>query len=266
MSMIHVNELDMYYEIHGEGEPLVLIEGLASDHNAWIPHLEELKKQFRCLVFDNRGMGQTDHPESEYTTRIYADDTARLMEATGFTQAHLVGLSMGACIAQELCLAYPEKVLSMLLVSAWARADNYFRELINLWIYLAENAGPDATWMDVLLWSFSPKMYNERPKDIQDLKEGLRQAEISLPAFIRQAYSLITHDAFDRLNQVKVPTLILVGEEDIFTPYRLAQGLHQAIPHSQLKVLEGQAHAFPLENPQVLIKEIIDFTFNLRKN
>jgi len=237
MNTVRVNGIDIYYEIHGQGEPLVLLEGLASDHSAWVPHLDELTKHFRCLIFDIRGMGQTDKPKSEYTTRIYADDTAMLMEAAGFTNAHLVGLSMGACIAQELCLAYPDKVRSMVLVSGWARADNYFTELVNLWIQMAERAESNVMWTDILLWSFSAKMYNERPKDIQTLKDELNQAGISLQAFVRQARSLLTHDAFDRLSQVKAPTLILVGSEDIFTPYRLAEELHRAIPGSQLEVL-----------------------------
>ncbi len=264
MCKLHVNDIEMYYEIHGEGEPLVLIEGLASDHTAWTPQVEELKTQFRCLIFDNRGMGQTDSPEIEYTTRMFAEDTVRLMEATGFTEAHIVGLSMGACIAQELCLAYPEKVLSLVLISGWARADRYFKDLINHWIYLAENTHPDALWMDVLLWSFSPNMFNERPNDIQELKDGVIEAEIPPGAFIRQARSLITHDAYDRLNQVTAPTLIIVGQEDILTPYRLAVELNQAIPHSRLRVLEEQAHAFPLENPKVLINEIIDFILSFQ--
>lgn len=264
MCKLQANDIEIYYEIHGEGKPLVLLEGLASDHTAWLPHVEKLKEQFRCLVFDNRGMGQTDCPEIEYTSRMFAEDTAKLMEATGFKQAHIVGLSMGASIAQELSLAHPEKVLSMVLVSGWARADNFFKELINHWIYLAGNDDPIILWTDVLLWSFSSIMFNERPDDIQELKDGVLQAGISPGAFIRQARSLITHDAFDRLKDVKAPTQILVGQEDILTPLRLAQELRSAIPNSKLKILKEQAHAFPLENPQVLVDEIVNFINNLR--
>ena len=265
MNIVRANGIDIYYEIHGHGEPLVLLEGLASDHNAWGPHLDVLTKHFRCLVIDNRGMGQTDKPEREYTTRIYADDTASLMDAVGFPNAHLVGLSMGACIAQELCLSYPDKVRSMVLVSGWARPDNYFSELVNLWIQMAEKAESNIMWKDILLWSFSPKMYNERPKDILSLMDDLNQGDISLQAFIRQARSLITHDVYDRLAQVKVPTLILVGSADIFTPYRLAEELQRAIPGSHLEVLENQAHAFPLENPQILDERLIRFIRSLQK-
>jgi len=265
MNTVRVNGIDVYYEIHGQGEPLVLIEGLASDHNAWGPHLDALTQHFRCLIFDNRGMGLNDKPDGEYTTRVYAEDTANLMDAVGFSNAHLVGLSMGACIAQELCLAYPDKVRSMMLVSGWARPDNFFAELVNLWIQMAEKAESNVMWKDILLWSFSPKMYEERPGDIQSLKDDLNQDDISMQAFINQARSLITHDAYDRLAQVKVPTLILVGSADIFTPYRLAEELHRAIPDSQLEVLENQAHAFPLENPQVLDERIIRFIQSLQK-
>jgi pimeloyl-ACP methyl ester carboxylesterase len=161
-------------------------------------------------------------------------------------------------------LGYPEKVRSMILVSGWARPDAYLKELFGLWICLAENLNLDATWMDALLWSFSHRMYNERLEEIEALKKGVGEADMSVGSFVRQARACISHDATDRLHGVKAPTLILVGAEDIFTPYRLARDLHRAIPKSTLKVLDDQAHAFPIENPQVLIQEIRDFVLTQR--
>lgn len=259
MPRIRVNGIDMYYEIHGQGEPLVLIAGLAGDHTNWLELVEQLQGRFRCLVFDNRGMGQSDRPEMEYTTQLYANDTAQLMQATGFHAAHIVGLSMGACIAQELCLAFPDTVLSLVLVSGWARPDNYFRELIRLWIWLAENAGPETPWLFGNLWSFSHRMYNENPHKLQALMDGIRDAGLSVPAFVRQARSLVTHDAFARLSGVRAPCLVLVGSHDILTPPVLSEELNQAIPGSQLRILPGLAHAFPLEVPEVLTREILGF-------
>ena len=259
MASIHANGIDMYYEIHGEGELVVFIAGLAGDHANWLATVDALKTRYRCLIFDNRGMGQTDHPDGEYTTRLYAKDTAKLMEATGFGQAHIVGLSMGACIAQELCLGYPNKVRSMMLISGWARPDHYFSELIRLWIWVAENTPSPVPWHYGNLWSFSHRLYNETPEKLQAIIDGVIEAQIEIPAFVRQAHSLLTHDALDRLHLVMAPTMILVGSEDILTPPQLSRELHQAIPGSQLKLLDGQPHAFPLEDPQLLTSEILNF-------
>src|SRR5881396_8351 len=104
MPRVRVGDIDMYYVEAGAGEPLVLVMGFSGDHSAWGLQFHALAQRCRVIAFDNRGVGQTDAPDRPYTTRMMADDTVGLMDALGVARAHVVGVSMGGMIAQELAL------------------------------------------------------------------------------------------------------------------------------------------------------------------
>lgn len=107
MAKIKVNDIDMYYEIHGEGEPLVLIEGLGYSTWMWCKQVEELSKKFKVIIFDNRGVGETDKPDMEYSIEMFADDLADLLSKLEIKKAHILGVSMGGFVAQEFAIKYP---------------------------------------------------------------------------------------------------------------------------------------------------------------
>ena len=113
--IVPVNGINMYYETHGEGEPLLLIEGLGYSSWMWYKQIPELSKEYRVIVYDNRGVGRSAKPDSEYTIELMADDAASLLTALGVESAHVLGVSMGGYIAQELALRHPEKVRSLIL-------------------------------------------------------------------------------------------------------------------------------------------------------
>ena len=121
MPTIYVNDITMYYEIHGEGEPLVLIPGLPIDVTAFRQIISELAKHYRIIVFDNRGAGRTDKPDMPYSIGMMADDTAGLLAALGIQRAHVLGVSMGGRIATELTLRHPKMVKSLILVSTFVK-------------------------------------------------------------------------------------------------------------------------------------------------
>ncbi|HLH62615.1 MAG TPA: alpha/beta hydrolase [Ktedonobacteraceae bacterium] len=117
MPTVRVNDIDMYYEIHGAGEPLVLIAGLNSDHAMYRGVLPQLAAKYRVIAFDNRGVGQTDKPDIPYSIEMMANDTAGLLQALDITRAHILGTSMGGRIAVALTLKHPDLVKSLILVS-----------------------------------------------------------------------------------------------------------------------------------------------------
>ena len=114
MPTVRVGDINMYYEIHGKGEPLLLIMGLGSDLTSWIFQIPEFSKKYRVIAFDNRGVGRSDAPDVPYSTAMMADDTTGLLDALGIERAHILGLSMGGFIAQELALKYPQRVKSLI--------------------------------------------------------------------------------------------------------------------------------------------------------
>jgi len=118
MPKVKVNDIQIYYEVHGAGFPLVMIMGVGGNINWWDPRLVEgLSKKFKVVIFDNRGTGHTDTSDREYTIKLFANDTAGLMDALGISRFHVFGISMGGMIAQELVLNYPGKVEKLVLCS-----------------------------------------------------------------------------------------------------------------------------------------------------
>jgi len=121
MPKVKVDDIQIYYEVKGEGFPLVMITGLGGNLEGWDPRLVEgLSKDFKLVMFDNRGAGRTGISNREYTIRLFADDTAGLMNTLGISKAHILGISMGGMIAQELVLNYPEKVSKLVLCSTYS--------------------------------------------------------------------------------------------------------------------------------------------------
>lgn len=120
MTKVRVNDIQIYYEVKGKGFPLVMVNGLGGNLDGWEnyhPLVEELSRELKLVMFDNRGAGRTDISDRKYTIRLFADDTAGLMNALGISRAHVLGISMGGMIAQELVLNYPEKVAKLVLCS-----------------------------------------------------------------------------------------------------------------------------------------------------
>src|SRR5262249_7925090 len=130
MAQVKTNGITLNYEEQGSGEPLILLMGLGAPGGKWADHVAAYAQHFRCILIDNRGAGESDKPDGPYTTRQLADDAAGLMQALGIECAHVAGLSMGSGIAQELALAYPARVRSLVLISSWARCDAYTRAVL----------------------------------------------------------------------------------------------------------------------------------------
>src|SRR5271168_1691355 len=125
MPTVRVNDIEMHYEIHGKGTPLVHSGGLAGDARAWTRQIEHLARHYQVLAFDNRGTGRTSCPDMPYSTRLFATDTVGLMDAIGIKRAHICGISMGGCIVQEVAINHPDRVISLIINCSFAKFDRY---------------------------------------------------------------------------------------------------------------------------------------------
>lgn len=232
---VNSNGSSICYQIRGEGEPLVLIMGFGADGNMWEKHVAEYEKHFKCIILDNRGVGKSDQPKGPYSTKMMADDTVAVMQDAGVDQARIAGISMGGGITQEIVLNYPEKVKSIALVSTWPRFNNYTKTVYENLKKLRRTSKPD-DFMELLqLWIFAPPYYEY---GLNKLKQGQEEAinnptPQSREGFEGQLDACIRHDTISRLGEIKVPTLITVGEMDIFTPPAFSEELHKGIKGSQ---------------------------------
>jgi 3-oxoadipate enol-lactonase len=166
---------------------------------------------------------------------------------------------MGGAIAQELAINHPEKVGSLVLISTWAKADPYRRELGACRLRAAKTFGRNAFWREHLLWCFTHDFYETQKQKIDAARTFLAKTAQPAYALARQTEAVINHDTLDRLHRIQVPALILVGDEDISTPVRFARTLHSKIENSTLTILKGAAHSLTTEKPAVFVETALGF-------
>src|SRR5262245_45353726 len=258
---VRVNDIEMHYQDVGDGEPVLLIMGFGGDITAWAFQIPEFAARYRVIAFDNRGVGQSDAPDQPYTTRMMADDALGLMDALGVDRAHVLGVSMGGMIAQELALARPDRVWSLHLACTFGRPDAYMLALNSAWREMRIGMGSEATLRALALWLFSPPTYAKRPQ----LIEALLQSSLANPypqsvvGFLRQGEAVAAHDALDRLSAIRCPTLVSVAEDDILTPPRFSREIVERIPGAELRLVTSAGHGYFLERPDVFNELSLDF-------
>jgi 3-oxoadipate enol-lactonase len=246
MPVVQANGIEMYYEVTGTGEPLVLIPYLAADQACYAFQVGEYAKHFTCYTVDLRGAGLSGKPDEDYTTELLADDIAAFMGAVGLGQAHIAGLSLGAAVGMWLAAKYPALVQSLSLHSAWDATDPFLRTVVDGWRIMAQglDSVTDMVITGIFPWCFTPELYAARPEYIESLADFVRSRPMPpVGAFLHQSAAVLGHDASGVLRQIQAPTLITFGEHDQPTSTRFAAPLSEGISGAELIVFGGAAHA-----------------------
>jgi pimeloyl-ACP methyl ester carboxylesterase len=261
MPKIRVGDIEMYYVEAGAGEPLVLIMGFSGDHTAWGLQVRALAEAYRVIAFDNRGAGQTDTPDGPYTIRMMAGDTVGLMDALRIDRAHVLGVSMGGMIAQEIALNHPQRVRSLHLGCTLARPDGYSHARGAAWTEIRTRLSPEAALRAIFLWLFAPSTYNERPELVEQLLQGAlaNPYRQSLAGFLRQRDAIAGHDTLERLGAIRCPTLVTAAEDDILVPPRFSRELAERIPGAELRIVERAGHVYFWEQPDAFNELALEF-------
>jgi len=258
--IVKANGVDLWVEQEGAGDDVLFVSGLADEGACWVDQVGGLSDRYRVTTFDNRGVGRSTTPEGEFTIADFAADTADLMDALEIESAHVVGSSMGGAIAQELVLAHPERVRSLVLNGTWCRGDRFLHEVFRNWMWSAEKADSIRDFLvTVNLWCFSPRIWNEGIMD-----EWVAAAEASpyaqsVDAFCRSTEALIAHDSADRVGGIGAQTLITVGELDLVLPPRYSQELADRITNARLIVIPDVGHQPFQEVPGDYNTLLVDF-------
>jgi pimeloyl-ACP methyl ester carboxylesterase len=248
----------MYYEIHGDGFPLVMIHGLGGSLDVWPRSvLEELSKSFKTVIFDNRGAGRTDKPDIKYTIKMFADDTVGLMDILKIEQAHVLGHSMGGQIALGLVINYPERVEKLVLCSTIYSVPPSTEVLR---IFMGDIEG--LTYEEILR-KMSPVLYTEEfIKSNTELIEVVTQRLIKVPT---PTYSLkrqlVANGSINnrRIKKIKSPTLLMHGKKDVLCPPQNSEILAKLIPVANLALFDNNAHMLFVEEPEKFVKPILEF-------
>jgi pimeloyl-ACP methyl ester carboxylesterase len=252
----------MNYEQQGSGEPLILIPYLAADSACYAFQVADYAKHFTCISIDPRGAGETDKPDSAYTTELMADDISGLMQAIGVDRAHISGISLGGAIGMWLAVKYPEKVKSLSIHSGWSKSDVFLKTVVESWLLLLKGTGnvPELIINGIFPWCFTPELYVNKPDYIESLAAFVRSRPPQpVEAFIRQTEAVIAHDVESQLTKIKSPTQITFGRHDQVTSTRFAATLTDNIRGSELVIFEDCSHAPIYENVADFNQRTLEF-------
>ena len=259
----HVNGIDIFYRIQGEGDPLLMIMGLGANADWWYPpFLEPLEERYLVVTFDNRGAGRTTQAPGPYSIPMMAEDAAALMDHLGWSSAHVVGASMGGMIAQELALTYPDQVRKLvLMVTSCGGRESVpaSPEVLGALAMPREGLSDDDIARATLFLLFPPWFMEKNPDLMEEVVRTNTQHPIAARCFMDQLNAILAWSAYSRLGELRHPTLVITGSEDILIPPRNARILAEAIPDCRLVEFEGGGHGLPAQFPERAAREILSF-------
>lgn len=269
MAFVNVNDARIWYELTGSGPHLVQISGAVSGHEAYAPLTPLMAEHFTVIDYDHRGYGHSDRPEQRYTVDVWADDLVAMLDAIGVEKTHVHGGSMGAFIAVNFAVKYPQRVDRLIIGGGAAKSDTISTAYFRTWQALARayGLGSDELMHMFMTTAFSRET-SDGPQGGDVALEGLRDLTLrnaSLHVFLEACQAMIDCDVRDRLDRITAPTLLMVGEFDQLTP--LHQGpdgagidvMHERIADSTLAVVKGCGHGHLFERPEESATMILDF-------
>lgn len=250
----------MYYELHGTGEPLILISGCGGDHTFWQSSISSLASHFQVVVFDPRGIGQTDAPNDVYTMALFADDLAGLMDALQLKKAHVLGFSMGGSIAQAFAFAYPKRVSKLILAASFAVMNTQARLFLDAVLAVYENGASTKQMFDLILpWLFSVQFLSNPENAAYLAYDETDPNPQPMYAWRAQYGAQQQYTSIPFLNAIQMPTLVLAGEQDRLAHVEDAQLLASFIRDSSLKIIPGSGHLINYEQPDLFHEHVLDF-------
>jgi 3-oxoadipate enol-lactonase len=254
------NDQRLYYEVHGEGDPLLCVHGLSIDTLGWALQVPSWSSQYRTIVFDNRDVGRSSRASNDYEIADMAADVIALADQLGLERFHLLGLSMGGAIAQELALTHPDRVQTLTLCVTFGGGGAWGRTQARAWSRRALAMTREERIDELMLLCFSERFYENEQQ-----VAFLRQALLANPnpqepeAFVRQLNATARHEARERLGQLAVPTHVIGAELDVLLPVWKSRELAALIPGAELTVLAGAAHGANLEHAEAFNAAVLGF-------
>jgi 3-oxoadipate enol-lactonase len=253
MPSVDASGTELYYERAGEGEPLLLIQGMSATHMAWGGAFRAaLEASFETIVFDNRGMGRSGEAQLPFEIRDLAGDVGGLLDALELETAHVVGISMGGMIAQELALAHPERIRTLTLGASYCGGpQGTLMAPEDLQMLGAAYASGDRDQVFRAMWeiNLSPGFRSDDARFAAFAEMG-SALPAPQPVVLQQMRACGAHDTHDRLARIDLPTLVIHGDADRLLGYANGCQIASLIPGARLETLEGVGHMFWWEQPE----------------
>jgi pimeloyl-ACP methyl ester carboxylesterase len=261
MERVRINGVELAYQLRGSGAPLVMIHGAQGDQTMFADLASVCAADFRVLTFDQRGSGLSEKPDTDYSIAMLADDTAALMDHVGFARAHVIGMSMGGMIAQELALRHPGKVAALVLGCTTPGGPHQVPVAGDAMAaaYSLAPMPPEERGKALAQAVYSKGHLERHPEIIAAMIEARRNRPIDPIALGHRMNALSRHDTYDRLPKINCPTLVITGKDDALISWENSRILAERIPGARLEVLDPAGHCFWLERAEDSRAAILQF-------
>ena len=264
MSTTQVGSHTVYYDEFGMGHPLILISGLSRSRLIWWKQLEPFAKKFRVINMDNRDAGDSALGTGPYTIADMAGDVAGVIKNLNLGRTHIVGISMGGMIAQELAIRYPELVDRVVLVATTAGGPTGVGAKPEVIASMMINIGEDTetSLRRILPLIVGEGYFANRPEDLDQIVKDSLAKPMSLKSYNRQLGAVMVYfsqGVADRLTQITAPTLVIHGDYDLLVPYPNGKYLAEQIKGARLSTYPGVGHLVMIESPERFNREVIEF-------
>ena len=259
---IQVGDISVAVQEYGDGEPLLIINGTTQSLGFWAEVAPVLAGRHRVITYDLRGMGASERGSGAISVASLAQDARELLEALEVERVHVLGYSLGSAIAQELALAAPERVASLVLNCTWARTDGFQRAVITGLSHPWRTGDLDAA-LGALGIAFSPQLLDspEFGELVGQLLPLFPSTEQQIRTTVEQWDADLAHDTLDRLGDITAPTLVVAGEQDLLTPPWQGRQVASAIPGATLHMFTGpgSSHALGVERAEEFLPLVLGF-------
>ncbi len=248
------------YELAGrrDGEPLLMIQGLGADARGWTFQRRALRR-YRLVLVDNRGVGGSDRPHGPYDLEVMAADAIAVLDHAGYGSAHVMGASMGGIIGQILAVRFPDRVRSLILACTACHHFSWRRELLQEWSEQAQAYGMREFVRRNLRWLVGTRSLRRLAPALAVL--GPLAFTVPVSSFVAQITAILDMDDGLRgeLGRISVPTLVIVGSQDVLTTQGDAEEIASLIPGAELAVVRGGAHLFQVEQAAAFNRTVLGF-------
>ncbi len=253
-------DVEIAYEVYGEGEPLLCIMGLGGTKELWEPQIEGLQDKFRLFVFDNRGVGASAVPKNPWTMADMARDAVAVLDAEGISSAHVLGVSMGGMIAKHVALNHSERVRRLILAATTAGA--FIAPPGPEMLQLLTGAGaktPQEVARNSLRAMFTQEFIDREAEFCEKMMALQLRYLPPRRGFMGQMNAVMAHNTQGRLPEIIHETLVITGDLDELVPPRNSEVLAAGIPQAKLKVIPGTAHGFFFDRAADVNREVAAF-------
>jgi pimeloyl-ACP methyl ester carboxylesterase len=268
MPTAKVGDVEIYYEIHGAGEPLVLIPGFGNGLWIWYKQINDFSRTFQTIVFDPRGISRSSKASGPISIRLLAEDLAGLLEKIGVKRTHVLGASFGGFVAQEFALAYPDMLRRLVLCCTSFGGPNHIAPSIETLQAMASTKGlntGDRVRANLLL-AFSPRFLEEQPEDVERIVALRASNDVPENVYLQQLSAAMAFNTEDRVAEIAAPTLVITGDKDVIVPPQNSRNLVSKLHNVELELIPDGSHTFFIEQPDIFNARVEAFLTRSLKN